>query len=230
MPKIKMPRGNPSLDMTPMVDLAFLLVTFFMLTASFREAETVTVDIPKAKSVIGPDSELPKNSLIITIDEVGRVYFDPQLEKPSSRLEVLDSAIKKYSLVVTPKQREEFVKCGAFGVPIKKLPEYLSLKDDQRIKENEKGRGIPADSLDNQIGDLTSWGMLIAYTDYKKRVDEAEYDGAPLDFEVKQKIRPKISVKADINTPYFMVKKVIKALTDKKQYQFTLITTLDSNQ
>ncbi|MFM1898639.1 MAG: hypothetical protein RL577_879, partial [Bacteroidota bacterium] len=35
MPKVKMPKSSPSLDMTPMVDLAFLLVTFFMLTSSF---------------------------------------------------------------------------------------------------------------------------------------------------------------------------------------------------
>jgi biopolymer transport protein ExbD len=40
--------GAPSLDMTPMVDLAFLLVTFFMLTASFRMAEPVVVDPPSS--------------------------------------------------------------------------------------------------------------------------------------------------------------------------------------
>ena len=44
MPKIKIPKSSPSIDMTPMVDLAFLLVTFFMLAASFRASEPVTVN------------------------------------------------------------------------------------------------------------------------------------------------------------------------------------------
>jgi hypothetical protein len=39
------------MDMTPMVDLAFLLVTFFMLTASFREAE------PVVEQLLGEDGE-----------------------------------------------------------------------------------------------------------------------------------------------------------------------------
>jgi biopolymer transport protein ExbD len=53
--------GAPSLDMTPMVDLAFLLVTFFMLTASFRMAEPVTVDPP---SSIGQVT-LPDNHMVL---------------------------------------------------------------------------------------------------------------------------------------------------------------------
>ena len=63
--------GAPSLDMTPMVDLAFLLVTFFMLTASFRMAEPVTVDPPSSIGQI----TLPDNHIMVTVDKEGHLFF-----------------------------------------------------------------------------------------------------------------------------------------------------------
>lgn len=226
MPKIKMPKGTPSLDMTPMVDLAFLLVTFFMLTASFREAETVTVVVPDAKSVA--DKEIPKNALIITIDRDGRVFFDPQLEGGSApRLEILDSMMKNYNFTLDDKGKNEFMRCGAFGVPIAKIPDYLKKDDVGRGKMNT---GIPCDSLTNEIGALSLYGMGIGFRNYKDKIrNAAEVEGAPLDAETKKKIKPRLCIKADFDAPYFIVKKVIKALTDKKQYHFTLITTLSQS-
>ena len=72
MPKIKIPKSSPSIDMTPMVDLAFLLVTFFMLAASFRSSEPVEVDIPSSIS----DKIIPDNVVMVTIDKGGRVFFN----------------------------------------------------------------------------------------------------------------------------------------------------------
>ena len=48
MPKVKVHRTSPSLDMTPMVDLAFLLVTFFMLPASPSQEEKLIVETPSS--------------------------------------------------------------------------------------------------------------------------------------------------------------------------------------
>jgi len=71
MPKIKMPKSSPSIDMTPMVDLAFLLVTFFMLAASFRSSEPVQVTTPTSVS----DKIIPSNIIMVTLDKGGRVFF-----------------------------------------------------------------------------------------------------------------------------------------------------------
>ncbi len=72
MGKVKVHRATPSLDMTPMVDLAFLLVTFFMLTTKFAPDEPVQVDTPSSVSeILLPDT----NIMVITVAKDGRVFF-----------------------------------------------------------------------------------------------------------------------------------------------------------
>src|SRR6186713_3148292 len=93
MPKSKVHRVPPSMDMTPLVDLGFLLVTFFMLTATARPDEPVTVDMPSSVSEIKmPETDI----MLITVSKDGKVYFT--LDGKYTRQELLKSMGERYGV------------------------------------------------------------------------------------------------------------------------------------
>src|SRR5947209_15973463 len=72
MPKIKKARVSVKNDMTPMVDVAFLLLTFFMLTTQFRPPEEVQIVLPASHSAF----KLPESKvMLITISKDDRIFL-----------------------------------------------------------------------------------------------------------------------------------------------------------
>lgn len=72
MAHIKKPRVNIRIDMTPMVDVAFLLLTFFMLTTQFKPPEELDIILPLSHSEI----KLPEsNVMTLLVDKTGRVFL-----------------------------------------------------------------------------------------------------------------------------------------------------------
>src|SRR5512147_702140 len=72
MPKFKPHRQGVRIDMTPMVDVAFLLLTFFMLTTTFKPPEEVQIELPASHSAIKlPESDV----MVITINKEGNIYL-----------------------------------------------------------------------------------------------------------------------------------------------------------
>jgi biopolymer transport protein ExbD len=160
MGKVKVHRTPPSLDMTPMVDLAFLLVTFFMLTTTFAPEEPVTVDIPKSVSeIILPD----KDRMIISVANDGRVFFD--MDNKGHRKSMLTMIGQHYGVNFTAEEQNAFSVWSGFGVPVKALPEFLDMKPDDRKKVTQPG--IPTDSLNNELAD---WIMYARMSNPKLRV------------------------------------------------------------
>ncbi|ARS36651.1 ExbD/TolR family protein [Pontibacter actiniarum] len=146
MPKVKVKRKNPSLDMTPMVDLFFLLVTFFMLTATARPDEAVVVDTPSSVSEIKiPDT----NVITITVDNNNRVFFGVDGQQTKEAL--LDKIAGKYGVGFTAEEKKTFSLLNNFGVPVNQLKSFLAMESGARKEVNQPG--IPIDSTHNELGD-----------------------------------------------------------------------------
>jgi biopolymer transport protein ExbD len=66
-------RVSIRIDMTPMVDIAFLLLIFYMATTSFKPPEARAVDLPESHSQI----ELPDKDIInLTVTKYDSIYVD----------------------------------------------------------------------------------------------------------------------------------------------------------
>jgi biopolymer transport protein ExbD len=209
--------GAPSLDMTPMVDLAFLLVTFFMLTASFRMAEPVTVDPP---SSIGQVT-LPDNHIMVTIDEKGRVFFG--ISNSTAKMNALREMSKKYGVAFSEEQIKKFSGLPSFGVDVKDLPRYINASENER-QSFQPQKGVPMDTVtkNNQLKDWIALGGAEAVKAYNDAKEKAEAAGQDLKAE-----KPRYAIKCDGGTKYIYVKDVVKTFTDLKIFQFNLITSLE---
>jgi biopolymer transport protein ExbD len=146
MPKVKVPRKSTSVDMTAMTDVAFLLLTFFMLATKFKPDEPVVVDTPSSISEI----KLPESDIMqITIDKTGRVFFGVDGQK--TREDILQRMATKYNMKFSAEEIKEFSLQSTFGVPMDQMKQFLAMQTEERAKANFPG--VPKDSLNNELGD-----------------------------------------------------------------------------
>ena len=145
MSKAKVKRHSTAIDMTAMTDVAFLLLTFFMLTAKAKPVETVTIDTPSSIS----DTKLPDSDIMtLSIDAKGKTYFN--VDNPAFRNALIQKMNTDYAMNLSGEEMIAFNRLGSIGVPRAMLKRYLSMEPSQQAKIEVPG--IPSDTANNELG------------------------------------------------------------------------------
>ncbi|MFI5133495.1 MAG: ExbD/TolR family protein [Chitinophagales bacterium] len=199
MPSVKIPRKSTDFDMTPFVDIAFLILSFFMLATKFKPPEAVEITTPNSVS----SDILPENdAVLISMDKDNRVFFTIRAEKDQS---VMDNIIQYLNtdknLNLSPAQMANFRKTPSIGVPFSQLGGLLSTPFDQQAKVKQPG--IPV--LDSATNELVWW-----LSESKKA-----FAGSKLLYLIK----------GDNNATYPTFEAVISALKRNDQFKYDLVTS-----
>lgn len=222
MPKHKPKRSAPTLDMTAMCDVAFLLLTFFMLTAKMKPTEQVPVDTPTSIS----ETKLPDvGTCAILVGKEGDVYLD--MVGAQTRRALITEMNSSFSLGLNAEEINRFVNIGGIGCSRQNLKKFLTMDaadkaDLAKLTFEERTKrgfgGIPIDTADINKSELADWlhRSRTAQFNYKKKRME-EGDNSIKDYAYV--------VKADKDTPYPAIRKVINTLTDIGINKFNLITS-----
>ena len=87
-------RVGVKIDMTPMVDVAFLLLIFFMSTTQFKPPEEAQIDLPTSRSELKlPDSDV----MILAVDKESRIFYKiggSGVEQPSSLADLEQTVVQ----------------------------------------------------------------------------------------------------------------------------------------
>jgi biopolymer transport protein ExbD len=151
MPRAKIPRKSTNIDMTAMCDVAFLLLSFFILATKFKPPEALSVTTPSSvSSKVAPD----KNVVLITIDKDAKVYFSVSDGNSTEKKDIIDKINTDKALNLTDAEKKNFYAnpSAYIGVPFSQLKALLDRAPDQL-----KGvvmPGIPVkDSTNNELID-----------------------------------------------------------------------------
>ncbi|MHA4809566.1 ExbD/TolR family protein [Flavitalea flava] len=151
MPRAKIPRKSTNIDMTAMCDVAFLLLSFFILATKFKPVEALTVTTPSSvSSKIAPD----KDVVLITIDKDAKVYLSISDGNSAQKQDIINTINTSKNLGLSDAEKNNFVKNNNayIGSPFSQLKSYLS-KTPEELKGVQLA-GIPVkDSTDNELID-----------------------------------------------------------------------------
>lgn len=196
MPSVKIKKHAPENDMTPFVDVAFLILSFFMLATKFKPEEPVEVTTPNSVS----STALPeKDAFMVSVDKGGRIFV--QVDNPEFRQVLIQNLNTTRNLGLTPAEMKAFINAPSIGVPFGQLKGLLAMdpEDAKKVKQP----GVPC--ADSTGGELYFW----------IRDALSAYSGRKLN----------LLIKADNDAKYPMFKNILDAFKKNDQNKFLLVTS-----
>lgn len=200
MPRVKIPRKSTAIDMTAMCDVAFLLLTFFILTAKPKTEDPVHIDSPSSSV----DEPLPEKDLATLTVGKGKVFFSIEGEK--IRKELLQQMGTKYNVAFTQAEVNSFANLDNVGIPFQYMKQYLDMDPDKR-KDVTYATGIPRDTAGTS--ELYNWM-------HEARVVTRNLDEKELRF----------TIKGDSKEEYPTMRDLIAIMQKQQINKFSLITAL----
>ncbi|HRN46777.1 MAG TPA: biopolymer transporter ExbD [Niabella sp.] len=199
MARNQVKKASTDTDMTPFVDVAFLILAFFIMATKFKPAEPVPITTPNSVS----SQPLPdNNAVMISIDKDDKVYFSIMSKSDKQKpFDLIVEASKLRNIPLTTEDVNSYRDGDMIGMPFSKLKGFFDLPHDQQLKYKQEG--IPV--LDSATAELTYW---IAAA---KQVFAGE--------------QLKILIKGDAVSKYPVFKAVVDALKKNDEQKYNLVTS-----
>jgi biopolymer transport protein ExbD len=199
MPKVKIPRKSTTVDMTAMCDVAFLLLSFFILATKQKPPEVLAVKVPNSVSTkVASDK-----AILITLTKDGRTFL--MLGEDAKKKEVLENINLTKSLGLSPAELAKWGKQQFIGTPLNLVKGTLALATQP---EASKAPGIPTDSTNNEMVD---WVRSIANVFGAAQVDQKDLEKILL-------------VKGDGEALYPKFRSIKEAFKKNEIYKFQIVT------
>lgn len=197
MPKVKIPRKSTAVDMTAMCDVAFLLLSFFILATKQKPPEVLSVQVPgSVSSKVAPDK-----AIIVTLTKDGRTFL--MLGDDTKKADILANVNLTKGMGLSPAELQKWGKQQFIGQPLGQVKGSLAQSGEP---DPAKMPGIPTDSTNNEMVDwIRSVSNVYAGGDMKA-------------------LQEMLLVKGDNDALYPRFKNIKEAFKKNEIFKFRIVT------
>jgi biopolymer transport protein ExbD len=204
MGRAKIPRKSTNIDMTAMCDVAFLLLSFFIMATKQKPPEAVAVQAPSSVS----SKVAPEKAILVTLTKEGKCFLI--LGDDTRKMDVLKDINTSKGLGLSEAELQKFKKLSFIGFPLGQAKAILSMNE---LPPADQLAGIPiADTANNEMVDWFR-SITVAYAN-----------------ATRKELESMILIKGDNAAKYPIFKDIKYALKKNDIFKFRIVTNSETVQ